>query len=209
MDIKDISPFATIGSFIITLLTFLPKVKEHLGAWRFVVYSVFLFLSGIGTGIFIIQPYITPLSPPILITDFGAVGRVHSEKGVIQILGPKQSTLTVNGSLLSSLASKNYKLIGVVYHYMISGDVHDQPNISKSGLYDIVNHPITITIPWNEQFTSEMLQAQKLSDTLYAVSQQHFALLAVPKGVTPNDFTTLRQAIAFGAQVLQWTAGGQ
>jgi hypothetical protein len=149
-----------------------------------------------------------PPIPQTIILDWGYSGSARWQPGDPQsIQGPKESMLRVNGSLLRSLAKKDYKLIGVGFHHVISGDVLDQPNISKSGLYDIRDGQINITIPWNDDFISELVHAKPVGESLYLRRIPHYMLLAVPKGVTPQSFSSLRQAIDLGAKRLQSVAG--
>src|SRR5262249_16891051 len=154
---------ANIGSFVLDVWSNIKRSN---------VKSAMLVVLCLGIMFFEIYYLALPNEPPTpqtIITDWGSMTGVKWEHGVAKFLGPKQSTLTVNGSLFRSLARKNYKLIGVCFHNVAPVDVLDQPNISKSGLYDITDHLITITIPWNEQFTSELVHATPINATQYLI----------------------------------------
>ena len=47
--------------------------------------------------------------------------------------------------------------MGVAFHHKPTGDVLDDPNLSKSGLYDIEPREIRILIPWNETFIADLV----------------------------------------------------
>jgi hypothetical protein len=111
--------------------------------------------------------------------------------------GVAASEITVDGTLLFR-HHDDYNLIGVCFHHARSGDVQDEPNVSKSGVYDIENWPMKILIPWNSQF---------LLDTLNGARITGYELLAVPKGVRPEQFKTIREAVALGAKRVQAASG--
>jgi hypothetical protein len=201
MELSILAALANIGSFVLDVWSNIKRSKIKSAMLGVLCLGIMFF------GIYYLTLPNEPPTPRTIITDWGSMAVVKWEHGVAKFSGPKQSALTVNGSLLRSLARKNYKLIGVCFHYLAPVDVLDQPNISKSGLYDITDHLITITIPWNEQFISELVHATPVNETQYLIPIPQYSILAVPKGVTPESFTTLRQAIAFGAKRLQSVAG--
>jgi hypothetical protein len=183
MELSLLAQLAGIGNFIInTIKSISPRFKK----WFYLLLSLPLSVG--------IYYFTLPDEPPIpqsIILDWGYSGGARWQPGNPQsIQGPKESMLTVNGSVLRSLARKNYKLIGVGFHYTISGDVLDQPDVSKSGLYDIRDGHITITIPWNDRFISELVHAQPVGESLYLRPIPNYWLLAVPKGVTPKAFNS-------------------
>ena len=201
MDLNDFGRLASIGSFLIALLINWQKIKAFLGGWWLWLYSVLLIISGVFAGVFIASPYINSLTSHDVILSWGTThqGFLDIKIGIPEsVQGVKSSTLIVNGSALRFSERKDYKLIGVCFHYWISGDLLDQPNVSKSGLYDIRDGHITITIQWNDQFVRELVKPM-LGTT--------YVLLEVPKGVTPDDFTTVRKAVDLGARILQSRVG--
>lgn len=114
------------------------------------------------------------------------------------IVGAASSELVVDGILLSKRYSTGFKLIGVCFHHTISGDVQDDTDISKSGTYDLESRDIRILIPWNDRFKREFVN--QLVTTAYE-------LLAVPPGITPDKFSTIRQAVALGAKRVKGVSG--
>ena len=47
--------------------------------------------------------------------------------------------------------------MGVAFHHKPTGDVLDDPNVSKSALYDIEPREIRILIPWSETFIADLV----------------------------------------------------
>jgi hypothetical protein len=88
--------------------------------------------------------------------------------------------------------------MGVLYHHPPNIDHIDVSVISKSAEFDIRGEQIDLEIPWNEKFRTEV--ANRLVGTSYT-------LLAIPVGVTPDQFDTLRQAEALGARILEERGG--
>jgi hypothetical protein len=74
----------------------------------------------------------------------------------------------------------------------------DVSGISKSTEFDIRGEQIDIEIPWNEKFRNEFASGERMIA---------YALLAIPIGVTGEQFDTLRQAEALGARILEERGG--
>jgi len=111
--------------------------------------------------------------------------------------GSLSSELKVDGALLGDYKGK-YKIMGICFHHTNNGDVLDERDLSKSGLIDIEPRQIIISIPWNQKFIHELASG---------FQQAGYDLLALPLGVAPGDFDTVRQAIALGAIRLQRVSG--
>ena len=111
--------------------------------------------------------------------------------------GSMSSEIKVDGQLLKRY-QKNYKIMAVCFHHLKRGDVLDEDNLSKSGLYDIEPRQITMSTPWTRKFIEEMAAGWQ---------QTGYELLAIPPGVTPEQFGTLRQAVALEALRLQRVGG--
>lgn len=143
--------------------------------------------------------YFSERVAPQIVLQWGPAGRSMFVLGDPQSYqGPRASLFLVDGSKLGDWANKNYKLIGICFHHLRSGDVLDEQNISKSGLYDIEPREMQIEISWNAKFVDELT---------YGVSPTGYELLAVPLGVTPDSFDTIRQAVALGAVRLDRKGG--
>ena len=94
-----------------------------------------------------------------------------------------RSRIKLDGSRLMYLNPKKYRLMGVLYHLPPGIERIDVNGISKSSEFDIHGEQITIEIPWNQKFRAEVANVEKGSS---------YALLAIPVGVTPDQFDTLR-----------------
>jgi hypothetical protein len=102
----------------------------------------------------------------------------------------------IAGHLLFRYRSR-YKLVGVCFHAnTIASDVRDRV-LQKSVAYDIVDEPEALRIDLDEGFQKEELSVRGTS----------YALLLVPKNVSPSQFSTIRQAEAMGAVMVQGTTG--
>jgi hypothetical protein len=147
-----------------------------------------------GAGFYFREP-----AKPLIITSFGPSGPATFNPGdKTSLKGASSSQLTVNGSALGGYDPKTYKLIGVCFHHKRTGDVIDEPNISKSGLYEIEPREIHIMIPWNDQFITELVNG---------VTETNYELLVVPAIVSPDSFSTIRQVVAMGAARVARTSG--
>jgi hypothetical protein len=138
-----------------------------------------------------------------LMTDYGMT-LPPTESFTIRIGHPEDippgqgSYIKFDGDRLMYLNPKKYRVMGVVYHLPPNIDRIDVNGLSKSSEFDIRGEPIDIIIPWNQQFLNEMGHGARMSS---------YALLAIPVGVTPDQFNTLRQAEALGARILEERGG--
>ncbi|MDP9038107.1 MAG: hypothetical protein M3O02_02390 [Acidobacteriota bacterium] len=106
--------------------------------------------------------------------------------------GYAKTRMIVDGRLLEPYANK-YQLIGVVLHWRHAIPDIDEKGICKSQVFDIVPRDIEIPIAYNPQFLAEILTGS------YSES---FALLAVHRGLKPEQFDSLREAQSLGAKVI-------
>jgi hypothetical protein len=140
----------------------------------------------------------TPPPESEIVTDWGptpGVPKTFRRGQMDSFVGSPTSHMIVDGALVQKLLGKNdYKLIGVCFHHSHSVDIQDEPNISKSGPYDIENFPIQITIPWNEVFLREMI--------MDGMTGTGYELLALPNDQASSKFSTIREAVALGAKRL-------
>jgi hypothetical protein len=84
--------------------------------------------------------------------EWGATGPY----GFVAFGARTQATCSSTGSRLGDYATK-YRLMGVAFHHKPTGDVLDDPNVSKSALYDIQPREIRILIPWNETSIADLV----------------------------------------------------
>lgn len=88
------------------------------------------------------------------------------------------------------------RLAAVCYHDTGLID-HSDIELSKSGLYDIAEGSQSMLIKYSDTFLAELQRGQR--GTVYTI-------LLVPRGITMERFTTLRQAEALGVRLV--FAGG-
>jgi hypothetical protein len=131
-------------------------------------------------------------SPGVPTVEKFTPGNVSSYKG------EAKSHLVVNGDLVRKTIGGQYRLVGVIYHHANTGDMQDEPDISKSGPYDVIAGPIHILIPWNDTFLRERVSGYV--GTAYE-------LLAIPIDKVNQKFTTVRQAVALGGKRLDGRRG--
>lgn len=93
--------------------------------------------------------------------------------------------------------ASDYKLIGVAFHYLANGDVKDLDKLQKSPPFDIVPNA-QIFIHLDDDFVQEMKSG---------IGHTNYVLLMVPNGLSPDKFSTLRQAISLGAKVIGGGSG--
>jgi len=133
----------------------------------------------------------------LIIMQWGPSGAIELTRGnPVPISGRPENEMVVDGTLLLSYRSK-YKLVGACFHNIGTGDVLDR-RLSKSALYDIQDSPIRITIPWSHQYAMEVSEGNNGTG---------YDLLGVPLGVSPDQFETLRQALALGCKRLKRVSG--
>jgi len=171
------------------------KIPTFLKApiWGFVPIG----LLAIGLALFIFAPENKP--PAQLMIDYGVDGAIMYLPSKDELTPPNPSShIIVNGSDLSSLSRKKYRLLGFICHLPLTNDRNDVSNISKSALFEIRDERITIPILWNSTFIKEFKAGVRNTD---------YTLLALPVGVSPDQFDTLRQAVALGAKILEERGG--
>jgi hypothetical protein len=108
------------------------------------------------------------------------------------IKGVAEGHITVNGHRIIS-KKHNYQLIGICFFHLASQDWTFDNNLSKSGLYEIRNSDMEIGIPLTAEFLKELQ---------HGASPSVFVLLAVPRGVGPNQFSTVKEALDLGGKIL-------
>jgi hypothetical protein len=109
-----------------------------------------------------------------------------------------KGSVLADGRALFSKHSK-FRLAAVCFHYFGLGDPKDATNLSKSGLYDILQADIPIIIPYNDTFLAEWKQENKSGTNYY--------LLLVPIGIKMNQFDTIHEAEALGVQLIGQGSG--
>jgi hypothetical protein len=110
----------------------------------------------------------------------------------VKIEGMAAGKIVVNGYILGKFSSR-YKLVATCFHWNGLGDVKDAKEISKSGAFDIRDAEITIPIPWNKQFIEEL--------NIYTHGT-NYVLLMIPKKVSLDSFTSVREALDEGGYIL-------
>lgn len=142
-----------------------------------------------------------PPSSDYYVTDWGQTpGQLEqfTRGDVGSYKGTAQSHIVVNGNLVRKAIGTSYRLVGVAYHHFRSGDPQDEPNVSRSGPYDIIDGSVYIVVPWNEVFLTERVSG--MTGTTYE-------LIALPIDKAAQKFSTIRQAVAFGAKRLAGRVG--
>jgi hypothetical protein len=134
-----------------------------------------------------------------LMSDYGVTGGFFGRRGHPEDVPTGQAShIKLDGNRLIYLDPKKYRLMGVLYHVPPNIDHIDVSGISKSNEFDIRDEQIDIEIPWNQKFINEFASGETISA---------YALLAIPVGVTGDQFDTLRQAQALGARILEERGG--
>jgi hypothetical protein len=106
--------------------------------------------------------------------------------------GIPSSAVNVDGRLLDKY-KKRFQLMAVVLHVINGESYVDKGNLSKSKLMRIRPEDMLIKVDYNQQFLAE-------SET--GVGSNTFVLLAIPKGMRPEDFDTLNDAEDKGAEII-------
>lgn len=101
--------------------------------------------------------------------------------------------MSVNGKLLLSRQSE-YKLAIACFAYDGKEDILDAPYLQVSNLYDIKDGTVVIRGSYQPYFIDYSKQIHSVGIEV--------ALLNVPNGIQPSQFTTLRQARALGVKIL-------
>jgi hypothetical protein len=114
---------------------------------------------------------------------------------------PSSCLMQVNGGALLSRQS-GYKLAIACLIYDGKTDILDAPYLQVSNLYDIKLGSITMRAGYQPYFL-------EYESRMHAVGI-NIALLNIPNGIQPTQFTTLRQARSMGVKILILsTAKGQ
>lgn len=117
---------------------------------------------------------------------------VVSENPLHVVTGNAGGVVTVNGRSLDKY-KKRFELMAVVLHVMNSESYTDKGNLCKSRLMKIRPEDIVIRVDFNEQFLKEIAMG---------AHSQRFVLLAMPKGLRPEDIDTLNDAEEKGAELI-------
>jgi hypothetical protein len=125
-------------------------------------------------------------------------GVSFEDPGHPRLIGAPGAKVVVAGNRVMKF-SKKYNVVSVCFQWDGKEDWRDVTNISKTQeAFDIVNGPIEMMIPWNDQYIKNLLNHQ--------MGTTYVALL-VPKGISPKNFNSVREAVNEGSLVLQ-SAGG-
>jgi hypothetical protein len=98
--------------------------------------------------------------------------------------------ITVDGNEIYKYAPMRIMAAG--FHWKPDRDVDDVDDLQKSAVYDIRREAITFHINVNQKFINEYNLG----------APNNYALIVVPRDLTPQRFATLRQAKAAGAKVI-------
>lgn len=105
---------------------------------------------------------------------------------------PSSCFLTVDGRALASLRG-HYKLAVGCFIYDGNEDILDAPNVQVGNLYDITDGTVYLRATWGDQFNAYRIQHHARGIDV--------ALLAIPNGVQPTQFDTLREARSLGVRI--------
>jgi len=111
--------------------------------------------------------------------------------------GSNDLKLGTNGQWFSSKSS-GYKLAAIAFHYRGDLDVLDTSDLQKSALYDIVPGTVMMRIKTDDAFRQRFKSGARVTN---------YVLLLVPHGVSMEQFSTLREAIAVGVIAVSRTSG--
>ena len=126
--------------------------------------------------------------------DDEPVKRYITEWGRSEI--PDRVMIKTRGGYFRSKRS-SYRLAMVCFPYYGVGDPIDTV-VYKSDLRDIVEAEIEVTAQFPRSFLAPGIEVK---------TTINYVLLLVPNGVTMDQFSTLRQAIALGVKQLQMVGG--
>jgi hypothetical protein len=161
--------------------------------WSFIPIALLFF----GLFIFWFSAWNKP--EKLVMVDYGGNGPVAYDRNTGQLTPNNPSChIIIDGADLDYLSNRKYKLLGVLFHILPGSDRLDVKNMSKSNLFDIRHEKINIAIFWNSTFIKEWTGGAVNID---------YTLLALPIGVTPDQFDTLRQAIGLGAKIIEERGG--
>ena len=108
------------------------------------------------------------------------------------------SVAEINGRLLDKYKSR-FNLVVVLYHRINYESELDKRDLCKSDLVKIRPENIYVKIDYNQHFLKEMQMG---------ATSQNFTLVALPRGMNPEDFNTLSEAESKGAQIVETNSLG-
>jgi hypothetical protein len=109
--------------------------------------------------------------------------------------GEASANLSVDGHRLIKRKDR-YRLIGICWNHLASQDFTYDTNLSKSGLYEIRDEEILMKIPLTVEFLTEMQTVDV---------KPSYLLLAVPKEIRADQFSSINEAEQLGAKILSET----
>jgi pimeloyl-ACP methyl ester carboxylesterase len=113
------------------------------------------------------------------------------------IAGNTASKVVVYGNLLGKFKDR-YKVAAICFLYDGMQDPKDTKGISKSAAFDIIDGPITMAIPWNDQFLSLFLAGKR---------HTNYVVLLLPHDLLPSQFDSIREATDKGAIFVEVRGG--
>lgn len=106
-----------------------------------------------------------------------------------EIIGKAESYLKVDGTKLKRYRDK-YKIWAAIFTYDGTIEYKDVQLGGSSGLFDVADGPIDITVPWNEHFKWRLTHHWRGTD---------YVVLLVPMKITSPSFRTIREALDQGS----------
>jgi hypothetical protein len=146
-------------------------------------------------------PYwLTPddLYKQVQISSWGPDAPMGSVLNIDQLQNLK---VTADGSHASTSTRNKYRVAAIAMHYDGTRDANDVEFLVKSNEYDIADGVISILIPISPRFRADYGPPLNWRGTGYA-------LLLVPKEISMDKFSTLRQAQSLGVKILGTGGGG-
>jgi hypothetical protein len=140
---------------------------------------------------------------PYILSRLSAPTQLHSVSMVLD--GPADIfnqflnvaiTISMDGNEIYTYHPQ--KAMAIAFHWPIDRDVDDTEEIQKSQVLDIRDSPLTFYINPDQKFI----------DSLNRGSGIFYSIIILPMGMSPNSFSTMRQAKMGGAKILPAGAGG-
>jgi hypothetical protein len=112
----------------------------------------------------------------------------------------KEMTLfaSANFEPLVSQYSAEYHAMVVAVHFFGNVDQYDTEGLQKSAVYDLRDGPTEFVIHADKTFQDEFARGNHGTN---------YVFMLIPKSVSPDQFHTMRQAIALEAIVITSDAG--
>ncbi len=192
-------------TFIDSSLSSTPELKAHApswlrtGGWR-KLPLVLILVGGLSYGV----EYLTtiPKRPTICgaMVDYGTNFLVTYRNNDPSSIAPSAgSHIIAAGSKLAYYQSRHFRLMALCFRLSPEIDKLDISDLSKSAAFDIVPDRNVLMIKWNEGLRKAIASnSGQLTD---------YILLAIPSGLSPEQFATLRQALALGASIIEDRGG--